>query len=121
MFQKNFDAQKNQDQTTDKFCFAFIFASEEVANDNSDDREYKGCDTNNTNCFNDRSIKKSKRDADCERVDACRHGEHQHRLERERAVALLRLALAQALAQHVPTDERQQHECDPMIDRRDVA
>ena len=70
MFQKNFDAQKNQDQTTDKFCFAFIFASEEVANDNSDDREYKGCDTNNTNCFNDRSIKKSKRDADCERVDA---------------------------------------------------
>ena len=61
MFQKNFDAQKNQDQTTDKFCFAFIFASEEVANDNSDDREYKGCDTNNTNCFNDRSIKKSKR------------------------------------------------------------
>ena len=45
MFQKNFDAQKNQDQTTDKFCFAFIFASEEVANDNSDDREYKGCDT----------------------------------------------------------------------------
>ena len=59
MFQKNFDAQKNQDQTTDKFCFAFIFASEEVANDNSDDREYKGCDTNNTNCFNDRSIKKS--------------------------------------------------------------
>ena len=49
MFQKNFDAQKNQDQTTDKFCFAFIFASEEVANDNSDDREYKGCDTNNTN------------------------------------------------------------------------
>ena len=78
MFQKNFDAQKNQDQTTDKFCFAFIFASEEVANDNSDDREYKGCDTNNTNCFNDRSIKKSKRDADCERVDACCNSKNKH-------------------------------------------
>ena len=31
------------------------------------------------------------------------------------------VVLAQALAQHVPTDERQQHECDPMIDRRDVG
>ena len=30
-------------------------------------------------------------------------------------------AVEASLAQHVPTDERQQHECDPMIDRRDVG
>ena len=68
-----------------------------------------------------RAGQERERDADGERVDACRHGQHQHRLERERAVVLLRCFLAQALAQHVPTDERQQHECDPMVDRRDVG
>ena len=118
MFQKNFDAQKNQDQTTDKFCFAFIFASEEVANDNSDDREYKGCDTNNTNCFNDRSIKKSKRDADRQRVDARRNGEREHRPKRERIVELLRLPAR--FLYHIGADEGEQHEGNPVVNARDV-
>ena len=78
VFQKNLESKKDQDQTTDKFSFAFIFASEEVTNDNSDDGEYEGCDTNNTDCFNDRSIKKGKCDTDCKCIDTCCNSKNEH-------------------------------------------
>ena len=124
MFQKNFDAQKNQDQTTDKFCFAFIFASEEVANDNSDDREYKGCDTNNTNCFNDRSIKKSKRDADCERVDACCNSKNKHVFMINRSICDLDtfffIPFSYSFNYHFAANETKKDKCDPVVNAGDV-
>lgn len=124
MFQKNFDAQKNQDQTTDKFCFAFIFASEEVANDNSDDREYKGCDTNNTNCFNDRSIKKSKRDADCERVDACCNSKNKHVFVINRSICdfddFFFIPFTDGFNYHFAADETKKDKCDPVVNAGDV-
>ena len=124
MFQKNFDAQKNQDQTTDKFCFAFIFASEEVANDNSDDREYKGCDTNNTNCFNDRSIKKSKRDADCERVDACCNSKNKHVFVINWSICdfddFFFIPFTDGFNYHFAADETKKDKCDPVVNAGDV-
>ena len=124
MFQKNLESKKNQNQTADKFSFAFIFASEEVANDNSDDGEYEGCDTNNADCFNDRSIKKGKRDADRESINTCCNSKNKHVFVIDRSISDLDdfffVPFADGFNYHFATDETKKDKCNPVVNAGDV-
>ena len=121
VFQKNLESKKNQNQTADKFSFAFIFASEEVANDNG---EYKGCDTNNADCFNDRSIKKGKCDADCKCINICCNSKNEHVFVINRSICdfddFFFIPFTDGFYYHFGADETKKDKCDPVVNAGNV-
>lgn len=78
MFKKNLKTKKDQDQTTDKLSFTFVSASEKVSDNNSDNGDNHSCDSNDGDCFYDRSIKEGEGDTDGKCVNAGSNSENEH-------------------------------------------
>ena len=86
MFKKNLKTKKDQDQTTDKLSFTFVSASEKVSDNNSDNGDNHSRDSNDGDCFYDRSIKEGEGDTDGKCVNAGSNSENEHIFVIERCI-----------------------------------
>ena len=78
MLQKNFQSQKNKDQSSNEFGFALVFASEEISDNNSNNCDDHSSNSDNGDRFKDWRIEESKCDSDSKCINAGGYCENKH-------------------------------------------
>lgn len=124
MFKKNLKTKKDQDQTTDKLSFAFVSATEKVPDNNSDNGDNHSRDSNDGNCFYDRSTKEGEGDTDGKCVNAGSNSENEHIFVIERCIydidGFFFIPFPDGLDHHFAADKAEQDKCDPVINAGDI-
>ena len=121
VFEQDLRAEQDEDPAAGKLCLALEVQADHAAEPDTGRGKGEGDRADERHGGHDaRAGQERERDADGERVDACRDGEQEHGLACERGIELI-FVLGQRLADHIAADDAQQNERDPVIDGGDEA
>ena len=109
--QQRFDADQNQNDTADALGGGAVFVAEHRAHLDADSGQQAGDDADKPGSRQDIHLHGGKADADSKGINAGGNRQRQHRLG---GIVIVQLLVpAEALLDHVGTDERQQYKGDP--------
>ncbi len=120
MFQQDLEAQEDEDDPAGKLCLGFVFCTENISDPDAESGDHEGRHSDEQDGGDDVYVQECECDAHCQCVDTCGHCQQKHGADIQRA-ALIVAVTGQCFLDHVRTDDAEQDEGDPVVDRRDLV